>query len=113
MTEELVEIYEFFRNGEEKPYLAVDHEGVEHHYPYQGKALVLYYGPESPRFWSGDWVAFWEPDELPPWLKKKSVALVKDSETPQAWHRHFTYNFFRGFFRANFQAEMYMMNRRP
>ena len=33
-------------------------------------ALVLYYGPESPRFWSGDWVAFCElPIKLPPWLR--------------------------------------------
>lgn len=33
------------------------------------RALVLYRGPESPRFWSGDWIRYWEPEELPPWLK--------------------------------------------
>jgi len=32
--------------------------------------LVLSYGPESPRFWTGDWVAFWEKEELPPWLRR-------------------------------------------
>jgi len=33
--------------------------------------LVLYYGPESPRFWSGDWIRFVElPMRLPPWLQK-------------------------------------------
>jgi len=40
MSEELVTIYELFRNGEEKPYLVIDHEGREYHYPYQGTALV-------------------------------------------------------------------------
>jgi len=40
-------------------------------WPFESVALVLYYGPESPRFWSGDWVAFCEfPIKLPPWLEK-------------------------------------------
>jgi len=36
-----------------------------------------------------------------------SVALVVKEDTPQAWRDHWTFYFFRGFFRARLETELY------